>query len=249
MTILQVSSDAPSYIRAAANTILYVHIGGGTLGMISGAAALVFRKGERLHRLAGNVFFVSMLAMATVGATVSPFLGPFLSEAPNMIAGILAFYLVLTSWVTVRREEGRIGRIEIGGFIAALTVTLAGAYFIYLASSSASGTIGKVPPEAFYVFTLVGSIATISDLKVILSGGISGVPRIARHLWRMCTALAMATGSFFLGQQKFLPAALHGSPLLFIPTFAPLVLMAFWLIRIRIGRAYANSGISHDVPA
>ncbi len=36
------------------------------------------------------------------------------------------------------------------------------------------------------------------------------------------------------GQQKFLPALLHGSPILFAPVLALLVLMAFWLIRARL---------------
>ena len=39
-----------------------------------------------------------------------------------------------------------------------------------------------------------------------------GAPRIARHLWRLCTALTVATGSFFLGQQQMLPKSWHGSP-------------------------------------
>jgi hypothetical protein len=73
------------------------------------------------------------------------------------------------------------------------------------------------------------------DFKLILKGGLSGAPRIARHLWRMCAGLTIASGSFFLGQQKFLPPAWHGSPLLFVPVFAPLVLMVFWLIRVRFG--------------
>jgi hypothetical protein len=50
----------------------------------------------------------------------------------------------------------------------------------------------------------------------------------------LCTAPTIATGSFFLGQQKFLPQALHGSPLLFIPVFAPLLATAFWLVRRRL---------------
>lgn len=50
----------------------------------------------------------------------------------------------------------------------------------------------------------------------------------------MCAGLTLASGSFFLGQQKFLPASLHNSPLLFLPVLAPLAVMAFWLIRVRL---------------
>jgi hypothetical protein len=250
MTILQVDPSAPEWMRDAAKAILFLHIGGGSLGMLSGATALVARKGSRLHGIAGTVFFASMLTMAAIGACVSPFLPTgFVNELPNTIAGIMTFYLVFTSWVAIRRRDGGIGQVEKAGFAVALAVFVAGAIFIVIASNSPTGTIGKTPPQAFYVFALVGGIAAASDLKVILQGGISGAARVARHLWRMCTALTIATGSFFLGQQKFLPHSLHGSPLLFVPVFAPLLVMAFWLVRIRLKRRYARPKSTSPIPA
>ena len=72
--ILQVAAGSPWWLFAAANLILFLHIAGGTLGIISGSVALLSRKGGRMHRLAGTVFLVSMLTMATIGAAASPFL-------------------------------------------------------------------------------------------------------------------------------------------------------------------------------
>lgn len=234
MTILAVDPAAPLYVKAAADALLVLHIGGGSVGMVSGFAALAARKGSRAHAVAGTVFFVSMLAMAGVGATVSPFLPDgFLHESTNVIAAIMTLYLLITSWAAIRRRDGRSGAMEIAGLAVALALCAAGIAFILIAKNSPHGRIGNTPPQAFYVFLLVGGFSAASDLKVILKGGITGPPRIARHLWRMCVSLSVATGSFFLGQQKFLPAALHGSPLLFIPVFAPLILMAYWLIRVR----------------
>jgi len=60
-------------VRGAATTILILHISGGGLAILSGAAALLFRKCSRRHRLAGNVFFVSMLTLSAIGACVAPF--------------------------------------------------------------------------------------------------------------------------------------------------------------------------------
>jgi hypothetical protein len=48
----------------------------------------------------------------------------------------------------------------------------------------------------------------------------------------MCAALFVATGSFFIGQQKVMPAFIQGSPVLFILGLAPLILMIFWLVRV-----------------
>jgi hypothetical protein len=49
----------------------------------------------------------------------------------------------------------------------------------------------------------------------------------------MCFAFFFAAGSFFLGQQKVMPAFMHGSPILWALGLAPLGFMIFWLIRIR----------------
>ena len=230
--ILHVTAGSPWWLFAAASLILFLHIAGGTLGIISGAVALLSRKGGRLHRVAGTIFFVSMLTMATIGAAASPFLP--VPSMPNVFAGILAFYLVATGWVAIKRENGRIAHFEKGGFGVAVGVVVAGVIFIFMAMNSPTGTIGKTPPQAFFVFAFVGAIAAAGDLKMILRGGISGSARIARHLWRMCAALTIASGSFFLGQQRIMPAYMRGSRWLFVPVIAPLLLMVFWLIRVRL---------------
>ena len=44
--------------------ILLVHIAGGSVGLLSGTAAIIFRKGSRRHALAGRIFVAAMLTMA-----------------------------------------------------------------------------------------------------------------------------------------------------------------------------------------
>src|SRR5690348_17996189 len=81
---------------------LLLHILGGTLGLVSGAAAVVFRKGSRGHVLAGRVFVASML---TMGAAAT-YLAIVKHQNGNIGGGILTFYLVGTAWLTVRRKDG-----------------------------------------------------------------------------------------------------------------------------------------------
>ena len=69
-----------------------------------------------------------------------------------------------------------------------------------------------------------------------MRGTLSATQRLSRHLWRMCFAFFIATGSFFLGQQDVLPQALRGSPILFVLAFAPFALMLFWLVRVRFSK-------------
>jgi uncharacterized membrane protein len=48
----------------AYSPILVIHICAGTLGLVSGTAAMCFRKGSPRHVLAGKVLVASMLTMA-----------------------------------------------------------------------------------------------------------------------------------------------------------------------------------------
>ena len=80
-------------------------------------------------------------------------------------------------------------------------------------------------------------LAGVGDLRMILRG-ISGKRRIARHLWRMCFGWFIATGSFFLGQQQVFPASWRGSPAFLVPALLPLLLLVFWMIRVRFTSAY-----------
>jgi len=149
--------------------ILAIHIGGGTLGLVSGAAALSFRKGSGWHALAGKVFVASLLTMA---------------------AGAIC--------LAIQNHE---------------------------------------PP----------------NIRV------GGTTRIARHLWRMCFGLFIATGSFFLGpanrplrflsaiglRQHFFKTVLREEVLLFLAVL-PLLFMIFWLVRVRFANAFKKMPEPHE---
>lgn len=228
MNTLQVGAESSWLVHAAAAAILFLHIAGGTIGMISGTMALAFRKGGRAHVLAGNVFFISMLVMAGIGGFVAPFLvtaegNPKLFDSA---AGFFTCYLVITSWLTVRRKAGTIGRAEVAAFVFASLL------------AAAIVLVGRTRGDATAYYGLGGIIALAAalDLKVILNRGIAGGPRVARHLWRMSLALFVALGSFFLGQQRQMPDFMQGSPWLSVPPLAVLAAMVFWLLKLRFAR-------------
>ena len=230
-TRLQVPDGSPWWMFAGADVILFLHIAGGAIALVSGGIALFARKGGRTHTVAGLVFCVSMAIMASIGAAASPFLP--VPERANVIAGIFTLYLVWSGWVSVRSRHVVAGRSERLGLIAALTTVATGVWWAIQAANSPTGTLDSTPPQAFYVFIILGTFASIGDMRLIVKGRISGAPRLSRHLWRMCVALLIASGSFFLGQQRVMPLWMRGSPWLFVPTFAPLVVMIYWLVRIR----------------
>ena len=132
-----------------------------------------------------------------------------------------------------RRRDGTPGLFEKIACAIVLMIALAiiaGGFELALSPSPPSG-----PPGPFVLFALGGLclLAGVADLRFILRGKLSATQRISRHLWRMCFAFFIATGSFFLGQQDVLPEAMRGSPFLFVLAFAPFALMFFWLVRIR----------------
>ena len=250
MNRLPVGPDSPFLVQAGAALLLFAHIGGGGVAILSGMSALLLRKGGRAHGLAGNIFFGAMLVMAAVGALVSPFLVSRQGDPKllDSLAGCFTLYLVTTSWLTVRRRAGTIGRAEVVAFIVAVLLAAASFLFAVIAARSPSGGYGGFPPAGFCVLGSIIALAAALDARVIKRGGISGVPRVARHLWRMCLALFIATGSFFLGQQRVMPEAVRGSPILLLLGLAPLGFMLFWLVRVRLGRrlraAWASLGRS-----
>lgn len=244
MNTLHISADSNWLVHAAAATILILHILGGTVGIIAGVVALTVRKGGRLHALAGNAFFIAMLVMASIGALVSPFLVSRQGE-PKLFDSIAAFftcYLVTTSWITVKRKAGTIGRAEIAAFVFALLLAAGAISVGNRAANSATGVFGGFDSTGYYGAAGSIALAAALDAKVIINRGITGSPRIARHLWRMCMALFVAVLSFFIGQQRVMPQFMRGSSLLFIPPLVVLATMLFWIVKVRLGKLIRGVG-------
>jgi len=230
---------SPPWLLAAATVGLLLHIGGGTVGIVSGAGALAFRKGERLHRAFGKVFMVAMLVNAVMATSLASLLVArgVSAQWSNVFGGVSTFYLVTTAWVTVRREAGTVGRFEVGAMM--IVLGLAALSLLGLVRIAGGGTPDNdVPVAAPIIFAAVAVLAAGMDLKVILHGGVSGAQRIARHLWRMCGGLFIASGSFFLGQQQVMPKFVQGSPALIVLGVFPLAALLFWLARVRLTKAY-----------
>ncbi|HYD37616.1 MAG TPA: hypothetical protein VEA60_08380 [Allosphingosinicella sp.] len=218
------------------NALTIFHVAAGSAGLIAGAAALSVRKGGRLHAGAGSAFLAAMLAMAGTGAVIAA-LKP---ERGTAVIGLFTCYLVATAWITARRRDGVAGRFERVGFVAALACAAAMLTFGLLASASPTGRFDSLPAGAHYPFAFLAALAAGLDLNFILRGRLGRHQRIARHLWRMCAALAIAAFSFFLGQQDEFPAAWRGLPIWFAPPLAVLAAMAFWLVRVRFTAAFGR---------
>jgi len=234
---------ASPLLRDSTTAAFALHIGCGTVGLVSGTVAAFAQKGERLHRAAGTVFFVSMLVMAIFAAWLAIAIP---GQMSNLLGAILTFYLVATGWLTVRREQRTIGRAEKFALAAILCLSVAlGGLCIAEAAGVVPGVGGPLLVATYFV-TAIAAVAAIGDAKLVLQGGIAGAARVARHLWRMLTALFLAFGSGFgNGIARLLPGPFHGPPLIFLaPQLLPLGLLIFWTIRVRLTGWYKQDALA-----
>lgn len=217
--------------------ILVVHIIAGTLGMLSGFVAMALRKGSRRHGLAGDVFVVSMLCLSLSGV----FLAVMKSQPGNIIGGTLTFYLVSTAWLIARRKEGETSILDWGGLLIALGLTAVEMTWGVQAAMSPTGFKYDYPPGPYFFMGTVALLATAGDIRMLMRGGVFGRQRIARHLWRMCFAWFIASASIFLARQHLFPAFMKRTGMLMLLSVLPLLLMVFWLVRVRFANAYQGS--------
>jgi hypothetical protein len=224
--------------------ILIVHICAGIIAVFAGSAALVVRKGGPLHRRTGDVFVISMLVMASSGASMA-----FIkSQRSNVLAGVLTFYLVATAALTVMRRQKMSGRFELGLLFIALAAGTSS--WILAARGTDTGSV------MFYsIFASIASLAAAGDIRVLARGGITGAPRLVRHVWRMGLALFVASGSLFLGTASdpvmkrsglratlFTPA-IRATHLPEIPVLIVVVITIFWLCRIAFTKRYKQPSV------
>ena len=238
---LELPQSAPVIAHLAAAVVLYLHIGGGTVGLLSGVAAAVARKGGPIHRAAGYVFVVSMAITYVIGTLVAPFLTE--GQRPNFVAGVLALYLLASGVATARRRQFRAGWAEILGLVVALAITAMGLYFMMLGAASPSGTVDGSPPQAFVLFVAVGLAATLGEVNALARRQLSHVARTSRHLWRMCMSFFIASGSLFLGQPQVFPTLFNESIAPIVLAFIPILIMVIFLARVRLRRQHAQVAV------
>jgi uncharacterized membrane protein len=225
--------------------LLPLHISAGLVGILSGTAAMCFRKGSQRHALAGKVFVIAML---TLGAS-AVYLALMKHQLGNVLGGTFTLYLVATAWATARRRDGETSIFD----WVALLIPLALGIGLWISGlelvRSHTGSNDGVPTGMHFFMGSVMLLAAAGDIRMLVRGGVFGAKRIVRHLWRMCFGFFIATGSFFLGQQQVFPAWLRGSSVLFIPALLPLVLLIFWLFRIRFTNAFKGKSMPRGADA
>jgi len=210
---------------------LAFHATAGTVALASGCIALATRKGGTWHRRSGQVFVVAMIAMGLTAVGISLYEGK-----KAFASGALAAYFVFTAWTTVR-PLGAVGRrADIGLVLLACVLAAGGFSQAFTAFGRPGHQIEGVPAGMHFFLSTVILLAAVGDVRAIRAGGLQGTRRLARHLWRMCFALFIATGSFVaqLVRMTFMPAWMRSLTVILVFAAGPLVVLLYWMWRVRL---------------
>jgi hypothetical protein len=141
----------------------------------------------------------------------------------------------MTGLMTLAPPIARALVLERGAALVAFTVGITELGF-GMQAVAAGGNRNGIPAFPFLLFGVVGVLASLGDVRMMRAGGLTGAPRLTRHLWRMSFALSIAAMSFFIGQAKVFPRPIRIMPLLALPVLAVLVTMLYWVWRVRYRR-------------
>ncbi len=192
--------------------VLIVHIAAGVAAIASGTTALAVRKGGRLHRLAGTVFVLSMTTMAALAIYLALFVPPVgAGGAPPGRLGVGGHADALS------RDDGvddSAARTRTNRIVRESGVFRRGGRVRGARDFRVSGRRLRWPCRALFRLRRFRRVHGSPGPQGHPARRHFGVARLSRHLWRMCSALFFACAFFFIGQQKVMPKALHGSPVL-----------------------------------
>ena len=207
--------------------VLAFHVATGLIALLAGFVAIAVRKGGTWHRRSGIVFVYAMIATGITAVGIAVYEG-------KPAGGVVIIYFVVTAWTAVKPLSAAIRRVH----VALMVLAFALAAGEYVRGFTALGQPGKqiegVPAGMMFFMATIVLLAAVGDARMTRAGGIQGTRRVARHLWRMSFALFIASGSFFLGQMKFIPEPVRIVPVIVALAVSPLVVLLYWMWRVRI---------------
>ena len=223
----------------AYSLFLGLHLGAGSIALLSFWTAAAFRKGSRPHVLAGRVYLLAMLGVILSGG---PLVAMQAARGQAAAAAFLGFLLVLVSWscwgawraIRDRRHPERYA----GPVYQTLSwLTLAGGG----AMAGLALTHGSV---LFGVFAAVGVLAGLDGLRVRRRIAADPLWWLKEHYGAMLgNAVATHIAFLSIGLRRLLPG-LEGPLLTYLSWFGPLAvaLAAGWWIERRLLRGQPLRG-------
>lgn len=196
--------------------LLGIHILSGSLSLLLGVYLLVAKKGTRIHKKIGRIFFYAMLLTAVVALPMS-YIHPsyFL-----FLIGFFTIYMLLTGvrYLKIRSPKD----VRLIDWILTIGISLFALFFVSigirnLMNGNSFGTV-------FLVFGSLGWLFAYQDFKNYR--GQSGIRNfyLTTHLQRMTGSYIASSTAFLVVNNTFLPAALAW----LLPTLLIVPLIVRW---------------------
>lgn len=194
---------------------MWVHIGAGAFALVSGALALLVKKGSVLHKRVGVVFFVSMLLCGTASLVLA-----FMSDKDFLlVVGVFSLYLTLAGFNALRVLRSSAARVS--GQLLSATMALGVAGFIVLGIDSLqqSNTTGGV---VLLVFAALAGFLVWQDYQFFRFNRYNP---LTLHIGRMVGAWIAAFSAFLVVNGTLQPPLLNW----LLPTAIGVPVIVFWI--------------------
>jgi len=177
--------------------LIIAHIAGGATGLLSGTVAAIAKKGQRIHKLSGVVFFFGMLCSSITAIIISQL--PDHKNLFLMAVGGFTFYMILSGYRAIWLKRNSKKQLNVIGTFDYLLMFFAAAFGLFLIALSvtevrAGRMFGVVP----LVFGLVCMNYAMLDYRLIAGKTTVKLSWISNHITRMMGALIASYTAFLV---------------------------------------------------
>lgn len=209
----------------------YIHIVAAGIALIAGTIALMLSKGSDSHKRAGHVFTITMVIMVIPAGFMSYALGKYF----DVLSSVFTCYMVLTGLLSFRPNADS----QLKAFMGLAALCIVGYLTVEISTQLTGARATDAPVGAGYVFVTVLLLSVWGDLRLLSQPS----PRrslLIRHLWRMNVGFFMATFNLFGVRPHLFPEWMQSSGILVLLAIAPILVMIYWRIRLRLGELVAS---------
>lgn len=212
--------------------LLFLHIGLGTLGLVSGLILLAIKKGHQTHRRLGRLFSGSMLSCGCLALIMS-------AMHPNLflaLVGLFTLYMVGMGHRYARRKNASATLLDHG---IALSIFITGSVLVLLALQTL--VRGNQMGWVLAAFGGLGLMYAVQDWKALRQHHLPNAKRIQLHLQHMLGSLIAFISAFLVVNYRWFPEELPAPILWLFPTFVLTPIIVFWSRRVERGYGPAQS--------
>ncbi len=206
-------------LEKIAQILIYIHAGFGGIALLSGGLAIIVRKGNKVHKKSGKVFYYTMLTSAVVACIISVVPN---HESPFLFSiGVFSTYFLLSGVrsLNFRQREFYLKTDKIIAYSVVLTGLSMILYPIILNGR---------PNTILLVFGLVGLVFGLRDLKLFRNLKQLKKSWLKLHLGKMIGGYIAAVSAFFVVNQ-ILPGIWNW----FVPGIIGSGYIIYWMKKLR----------------